>query len=200
MQYAYLLSIVPALPLAAPTLQLRASTLEAIPGQAILKNSCPYDVSISVIRPMGDPTPGILQGGATYSEPLYHSTACPSPGCGGVSIKASAVGGGPVTQFEYTAAPDGNVYYDLSLIDCVDAPEGCVGHEQGLKAVAGPQCRVFHLDPGSGDEQQAYFVAENGYKPNAPVGGCPAGGGVAFELCAGSQKGRGVGRPERSVP
>lgn len=97
MHYFYLLSVLPALTLAAPALQSRAATLMAIPGQAILKNSCPYDVPISVITPLSNPTPKILQKGATYAEPMYKSTVCPSPGCGGVSIKASAVGGGPVT-------------------------------------------------------------------------------------------------------
>lgn len=63
-----------------------------------------------------------------------------------------------------------------------------MGHQEGLRAVAGPQCRAFHLEPGATDEGQAYFIPENGYKPNAPVGGCPSEGGVAFELCAGSQQ------------
>jgi hypothetical protein len=91
-------------------------------------------------------------------------------------------------QFEYTAMakPDGKLWYDLSLIDCINTKEGCPGHEGGFRAVGGDgsTCKSFTCRKSEPCNTQAYIIPENGYQPNAPVGVCSVEAGVVFELCA----------------
>jgi hypothetical protein len=94
-------------------------------------------------------------------------------------------------QFEYSVWEDGSmVSYDISYLDCMEGQDlrGCAGQDGGIQAVGGGDCKKFACAPGQYCDQQAYVVAEFGYLPGAPVGGCEAAKGIAFELCAGERE------------
>lgn len=82
------------------------------------------------------------------------------------------------------------MYYDISLIDCVQGgyAGNCPGHEAGLKAwsfvdgnVGG--CKVLQCAPGADCSSQAYYVPVPGHIQ--PVKACGLGAGLVFEVCSG---------------
>lgn len=96
-------------------------------------------------------------------------------------------------QFEYSVWPNEvMVSYDISYLDCMNNKNGekdlsgCAGHDGGIQAVGGGDCPDYRCPAGKWCDKHAYVVAEFGYLPNAPVGGCTVDKGIAFELCAGN--------------
>lgn len=159
------------------------------PNNAMIVNSCDYDVYVSSI---GDESCGpgttchLIGANSTYTEPIrtcYKS---------GISLKVSKTKdiAQPV-QFEYTVWDNKKtVSYDISYLDCMMQRDGnkdfsrCAGHERGIQAAAGEECPVFHCLADVECAQHAYTVPEFGYMPGAPVGACEVDKGIAFELCA----------------
>jgi hypothetical protein len=187
-------SVVPE-PAATPTNDVQGSnlfkTLDTVPGSAILLNSCDYDV---FVWSTGNPScegPGAackrLEANGTHVEPLRKCSD------GGVAMKISkSEDAANPMQFEYTVWSDHKtVSYDISYLNCQkhdgDAknPSTCAGHDGGIQAVGGGDCKVFQCPAGQSCDAQAYTVPEFGYLPGPPVGGCTVDKGIAFELCAG---------------
>jgi hypothetical protein len=122
--------------------------------------------------------------GGEHSEEVYIS----KPGEGGISfkvLKSPNTWDSPM-QFEYTAM-NGDIWYNLSLINCHDKGDkgGCAGQDGGLRAVAGHGCRIFKCGPNDPCNIEGYTEEEFGYRDGAPVSKCPEKDGVAFELCSG---------------
>jgi hypothetical protein len=110
----------------------------------------------------------------------------------GISLKVSKTDSAAhPMQFEYSVWPNHvMVSYDISYLDCMVNSNGekdlsnCAGHDGGIQASGGGDCPDYHCLAGEWCDVQAYVVAEFGYLPGAPVGGCTVDKGVAFELCA----------------
>ncbi|KAI4628398.1 hypothetical protein J4E83_002948 [Alternaria metachromatica] len=163
--------------------------LNSVPNQAIIVNSCDYDVYVSSIgdNKQCDNSPGsdcvTVSANSTYTEPIR---TCHKSG---ISLKvAKSKSMEKPMQFEYTVWDDHvQVSYDISYLDCMDKDgtnfDNCAGHEKGIQAAAkdGP---VFQCVANEPCAQQAYVVPEFGYLPDAPVGGSTIDKGVAFEICA----------------
>jgi hypothetical protein len=167
------------------------AALDSVPHQAIIVNSCDYDVYVSSI---GDETcdngPGsdceLLVAGTTYAEPIRTCSMS------GISLKVSRTKkmDRPM-QFEYTVWEDKTmVSYDISYLDCMEKVDStdtnfdaCAGHEKGIQAAA-KDGQVFECAANEPCAQHAYIEPEFGYLPGAPVGGTTIDKGVAFEICA----------------
>jgi hypothetical protein len=125
----------------------------------------------------------VIAPGSTYTE------AFRNPGVG-ISLKVSngTSASAKVMQFEYTMQTDGQVWYDLSFIDCLNGVASydaskCAGFDYGVKATAGQGCMSYTCPPGEVCAGQAYWLQENGYQDGAPVSQCAASKGLTFELC-----------------
>ncbi|KAH4347718.1 hypothetical protein HBH98_084480 [Parastagonospora nodorum] len=165
-------------------------TLIPIPGSAILKNSCGYPV---YIWSMGNPScegpeavAKLIPANGQHVEEMRRCTD------GGVAFKLSrTASSAKPMQFEYTIWSDRKtVSYDISYLDCMKNTSGeqdlseCAGHDGGIQAAGGEDCPDYQCFANRWCDQQAYVVAEFGYKSGAPVGGCTVQKGIAFELCA----------------
>ncbi|KAI4630311.1 hypothetical protein J4E80_001246 [Alternaria sp. BMP 0032] len=168
------------------------ATLDSIPNQAIIVNSCDYDVYVSSIgdEELCDNGPG--SDCVTISANSMYTEAIRTCHKSGISLKvAKAKDMALPMQFEYTVWDDHvKVSYDISYLDCMTKNgtnfDNCAGHEKGIQAAAkdGP---VFQCVANEPCAQQAYVVPEFGYLPDAPVGGSTIDKGVAFEICAGNR-------------
>jgi hypothetical protein len=153
----------------------------------MLKNSCAYPVYISSTGHSS------CEGNSTTASLLspddMHIETLRKCAEGGISLKVSKTEDAELPmQFEYTVWQDGSmVSYDISYLNCMKGKDlsGCAGHDGGIQAVGGGDCKRFSCAAGLYCDQQAYVVAEFGYLPGAPVGGCEVEKGVAFEICAG---------------
>jgi hypothetical protein len=166
-------------------------TLVAVANSAILKNSCEYPVYLwsagheSCEGPAAEGK--LLAANSTHIEKLRECAQ------GGISLKVSKNNSAAQPmQFEYTVWPDHQmVSYDISYLNCMRNTDGekdlsdCAGHDGGIQAVGGSDCPDYHCLAGQWCDKNAYVVAEFGYLPGAPVGGCTKEKGIAFELCAG---------------
>lgn len=167
-------------------------TLDTVANSAIIKNSCAYSVYVwSDANPLceGPASKGkLLEANGTHTEPIRRCSD------GGIAFKLSKdqTGLKPM-QFEYgiDKKTEKTVYYDISYLDCMNNKNNekdlsqCVGHDGGIQAVAGADCKHFQCPAGQWCDVSAYVVPEFGYKDGAPVGGCDIDKGIAFELCAG---------------
>jgi hypothetical protein len=156
----------------------------------MLKNSCAYPV---YIWSDGHPScQGKSVKGTRIAPGDMHVESLRKCAEGGVSLKVSKTESvDKPMQFEYSVWEDGSmVSYDISYLDCMEGQDlrGCAGQDGGIQAVGGGDCKKFACAPGQYCDQQAYVVAEFGYLPGAPVGGCEAAKGIAFELCAGERE------------
>ncbi|KAF2706047.1 hypothetical protein K504DRAFT_343068, partial [Pleomassaria siparia CBS 279.74] len=157
--------------------------LNLVPGNAIFINSCNYTVKLAPTYsdPHRSPPPIIVAAKTQRTMPLI---TLPS---GGVSLKVSNPPNTTVTQFEYTAMPNDVLWYNISFLDCLltsagkTDPTQCPGWEAGIQAVCG--VTSFKCDPEEYCTTSAYFVAEYGNKPGAPVHVCKQSEGLAFEIC-----------------
>ncbi|USP81923.1 FAD-binding-like protein [Curvularia clavata] len=165
------------------------SALIPQPNNAIVVNSCNYDVYVSSI---GDESCG--PGNMSYRVPPNSTYIEPIRKCykSGIALKVCKTQElKKPMQFEYTVWDDKKtVSYDISYLDCMVERDGfkdftqCVGHERGIQATAGKNCPAFHCLAEIECGLHAYTVPEFGYMPGAPVGACDVEKGVAFELCA----------------
>lgn len=176
------------LPLLAHGHAVRRAISAAKPNLATVKNSCTYDVYLETVGPLyawKKPIVKIAAGGEHSEELFINASGGPS-----LKVRKSPDPNGPPMQFEYTAG-NGDIWYNLSLIDCVGKQGGCAGHDGGLRAVAGNGCRVFECKPNADCSKgtngaEGYMISEFEGKPGAPVGKCAEREGVAFELCSGT--------------
>jgi hypothetical protein len=159
--------------------------------QALVKNSCPYDVSIDSISGNktyeGSNRHQTLVSGGDYTESFRDVGPF-----AGVSLKVSIANSSNITQFEYAYHSHGTVQYDISFLDCAKKSSttssgydasSCPGHAYGVKATAGTNCKEFICEPEEVCIDEAYWIPENGYQNDAPNYACDADAGVAFELC-----------------
>ncbi|KAI4683773.1 uncharacterized protein J4E84_006611 [Alternaria hordeiaustralica] len=168
------------------------ATLDSVANQAIIVNSCDYDVYVSSIGDdkQCDNSPGsdcvTVSANSTYSEPIRTCNGS------GISLKvAKSTSMDNPMQFEYTVWDDKiQVSYDISYLDCMTKDgtnfDNCAGHEKGIQAAAkdGPSFECAANEPCAAE---AYVVPEFGYLPDAPVGRATVDKGVAFEICAGNR-------------
>jgi len=168
------------------------ASLDSVPRQAIILNSCDYDVYVSSIGDdkQCDNSPGsdclTVSANSTYSEPIRTCNGS------GISLKvAKSTSMDNPMQFEYTVWDDKiQVSYDISYLDCMTKDgtnfDKCAGHEKGIQAAAkdGPSFECAANEPCAAE---AYVVPEFGYLPDAPVGRATVDKGVAFEICAGNR-------------
>ncbi|KAF2658865.1 hypothetical protein K491DRAFT_713118 [Lophiostoma macrostomum CBS 122681] len=164
------------------------ATGSASANHAMVINSCPYSVYLQSISGGASSVNNatdrsqVLAPGATYTEAMRN------PGFGiALKISNGTAATNTVTQLEYALDPSGDVWYDLSFINCIvdgsyDAAK-CPGHDYGLKAKAGQGCKDFTCGPNEVCIGQAYWLKENGYQGGAPVSQCAASKGLTFELC-----------------
>ncbi|KAF2024070.1 hypothetical protein EK21DRAFT_24969, partial [Setomelanomma holmii] len=168
--------------------------LDTIPDIVTVLNSCDYPVYIwSVGHTSCDGEAAdckLISPNDIYKEPMRKCET------GGISLKVSrSTNSVAPMQLEYTVDPvnHATVYYDLSYLDCMKNGSGeqdlsgCAGHDGGIQAVGGGDCRSFKCKANEWCAVQAYVVPEFGYRPDPPVGGCRTVQGVAFELCAGNR-------------
>jgi hypothetical protein len=163
--------------------------LIAEPENAIIVNSCNYDVyvwSIGDTSCSSGANGQLLSANSTYREPIHKCND------GGIALKtAKAKAMDKPMQFEYAVWDDKRtISYDISYLDCMKNDNGeqdlsaCAGHDGGIQAAGGGDCPTYQCVANEWCPQKAYVVAEFGYQPGAPVGGCTVEKGVAFELCA----------------
>jgi hypothetical protein len=174
-------------PVASPSATYKV--LDTEPENAIIKNSCGYDVYVWSVgdSSCSSGTNGqLLSANSTYREPIHK---CKN---GGIALKVCKTKDmvKPV-QFEYAVWDDKKtVSYDISYLDCMKNNNGeqdlsaCAGHDGGIQAAGGTDCPTYQCVAKEWCALKAYVVAEFGYQPGAPVGACTIEKGVAFELCA----------------
>lgn len=166
-------------------------TLIPTANKASVVNSCDYPVFIwsagNKSCDGADTQRYRIESNSTYTEDLR---SCKE---GGISLKLSKTeSAAEPMQFEYTVWPNdkNTVSYDISYLDCMKNKKaekdtsGCAGHDGGIQAVGGGDCKKYYCLAGEWCDQMAYVVEEFGYLPNAPVGACKVDQGIAFELCA----------------
>ncbi|KAF2835983.1 hypothetical protein M501DRAFT_277294 [Patellaria atrata CBS 101060] len=146
-------------------------------GRAIVINQCDFDVylwSIDADRVSSKPTTCITKSGGTYEE-RYRV-----PSTGGVSMKlAKADHLGPdvhITQFEYTLA--GNIWYDISNVDCTTV--ACPFQSYGMTMRAGSGCPVVRCHAGDMTCREAYTEWNDDWASKA----CDATSDVVMTLCS----------------
>jgi hypothetical protein len=174
-------------PVAEPT---TFHNLIPVPSSALLKNSCAYPV---YIWSTGHASCASLSTAGMHLTPNgTYISALRKCADGGVSLRVSKTeNADKVMQFEYAVWDDEvTVSYDISYLNCMEGKDlgECAGHDGGIQAVGGGDCQRFSCKPGEYCDRQAYVVAEFGYLPGAPVGGCEVSKGIAFELCAGERE------------
>ncbi|KAF2873670.1 hypothetical protein BDV95DRAFT_605152 [Massariosphaeria phaeospora] len=167
----------PPLEVPAPTWTAAASTpLMTTSMKATIQNSCGYELWVASVQKENGPMTEIhrISPGQTYQEtlrPIIDETSC-----------------------KWNTGTTQEVWYDISLIDCVDKNNVenltmCAGHESGLQAAVGTQddgsrtCRTFTCAPGEFCQYDAYLYEENLNRPWSPNIKCPAEKGVIFEFC-----------------
>jgi hypothetical protein len=174
-------------PVASPSATYKV--LDTEPENAIIKNSCGYDVYVWSV---GDSSCSsgakgqLVSANSTYREPIHK---CKN---GGIAVKiCKAKDMVKPVQFEYAVWDDKKtVSYDISYLDCMKNENGeqdlsaCAGHDGGIQAAGGADCPTYQCVAKEWCPLKAYVVAEFGYQPGAPVGACTVEKGVAFELCA----------------
>jgi hypothetical protein len=168
-------------------------TLVPVANSAVVKNSCAYPV---YIWSEGNPSCAgpatkckLIEANGTHVEQLRRCSD------GGIALKVSKdKNAAKPMQFEYSVwHDDKTISYDISYLDCMNNANNekdvseCAGVESGIQAVGGGDCKDFHCPGDEWCAKQAYVVAEFGYLPGAPVGGCTVDKGIAFELCAGKR-------------
>lgn len=107
------------------TLQLRAVLVASIfaaaatarKGGVAIYNDCDFPVASSTVVQGSVHDPETIQPQSWYWEKYQY------PPVGGTVLKlredlGAALGTQPITQLEYSIAPDGNIYYDISNVDC----------------------------------------------------------------------------------
>lgn len=155
---------------------------------AVVQNQCPYPVYIWSVDQLVNPAyPTEIPSSSMYREELR--TSC--DGCG-VSIKVSRTQAiEDITQFEYAFFSNGTLYYDISLIDCVQGTNAtmCPGWELGLRMVGGTddgECGEWYCPPGEYCPADAYYVPWPGLKhPVKMCSGKEKEGEISFVLCSG---------------
>jgi hypothetical protein len=131
------------------------------------------------------------------------------PDCGGVSIKAWFTSGTGLlpTQFEYTVnAAAGEIWYDISYVDCAVHSDGhtgsskndppkdgsrCPGHAQGSSVSSNASNSGKHVcQPGDWCVSEIYWVDSYPVKipqyqePTAKAASVGAGNDVVFNACS----------------
>lgn len=162
----------------APAINSLSSRSAANPGGVFLKNNCGYDVTYAVMNPCGGSDSGTISAGSSWDGTL---TSCSS---GNTALKIYKDGSNKPMQFEYGLI-NGNVWYDMSFIDCVSGSDdfsqcagagwsmGCIGDCPTFSCSGGSECctqgycdptaSAVDPDPNAGcGEMQGYSVADLG--------------------------------------
>lgn len=151
------------------------------PNMLIVNNYCDYDIYYQILDGPTTAGNGVIKAGIPLQQPLSATVlkASKTPPKNGVLNSPALI--------EY-GNPDGNIYYDLSLINCITNGDvsACPGHEAGLQ-MGGPQSKTFQCAPGAWCDDQVYMYQENLCKVQNPVSATPATNGLTVDFCA-SQK------------
>jgi hypothetical protein len=153
---------------------LGARTVAAV-GNAFIFNACSANVTVwSVTADTDDLTKvmHVLEPGMNYTEEYQ------LPSVGGVSLKLATDGKceGPITQFEYTL--DGNIWYDVSNVDCVG--DACPFANHGMYLESGKGCPTRSCRAGEVPCSGAYTVYNDDWNSLA----CDSKDDISLYLCA----------------
>ena len=161
------------------------STVTAVPvrrngwGSFTVKNTCSFPIYFQSV-PGGDPTPPAapIQSGQSHTEG-YHL----GPNGGGVSFKMNRdindlVQRGNALQFEITPASDGNVYFDMSLIN----NDGNISDSWVLNPEHPDEVECLIVSPARGN----FYVPHVGGDDNkeySQTKACPVEQNLIFTAC-----------------
>ncbi|KAK7192353.1 hypothetical protein DPSP01_004939 [Paraphaeosphaeria sporulosa] len=201
-QTSFITLLLPALALAAPWAAPNApassaaySTAVAQPtstslpsttgGKVTFKNNCDYDVTYEQLCPCGSSDgSGTISAGATWSDSISDCSG------GNTALKLFKDGGSKPMQFEY-GIQSGNIWYDMSFIDCVSGSDDfsqCAGSAWSMGAA--DSCPTYSCSGGSECCIQGYCDPTASVASEQPVGACGANQGfsassvgVSIEIC-----------------
>lgn len=161
-------------PLTHTILTVLASAAYVAAGTARVVNNCGTQLYIASVKNNNGAKMQPLPVGG-YSEPIVAAN-------NGVSIKVAASPSGPVVQFEYTLAANGQLSYDTSNIDGNPfAQYGTrLAPSQG-KSAAFPTCVVVDCPPG------AYCDAAYNLPDDVRTKVCPGAVDLVFTVCSGKK-------------
>ncbi|KAF9736476.1 hypothetical protein PMIN06_006603 [Paraphaeosphaeria minitans] len=154
-------------------------------SKVTLKNNCDYDVTYDQLCPCGSSDgSGTISAGSTWSDSISDCTG------GNTALKLFKDGGSKPMQFEY-GLQSGNVWYDMSFIDCVSGSDDfsqCAGSAWSMSAVG--SCPSYSCSGGSECCIQGYCDPTASAASEQPVGACGVNQGlsassvdISIELC-----------------
>lgn len=152
-----------------------SSSPRATGGSVIFKNNCDYDVTYAQLCPCGSSDgSGTISAGSTWSDSV---SDCSS---GNTALKIYKSGSSKPMQFEY-GITSGNVWYDMSFIDCVSGGSDfsqCAGSAWAI-STSGQSCAAYSCSGGSECCVQGYCDPTASAASQQPVGACGANQGLS---------------------
>lgn len=176
------LLLLPVLALSAPHVIRRGGQ----GGQVSFKNSCSYDVKLDVLPGPGCSAGngGTVKAGGSWTDTVTECSA------GNTALKVYSDGADKPMQFEYGLA-NGNVWYDMSFIDCVSNGNDfsqCAGDSWAMSSNS--KCAAYQCSGGEHCCTQGYCDPNANAVDPDPNAGCgsdqgysPSDVGINIELC-----------------
>lgn len=149
-----------------------------------VNNYCGYDIYYSHLGSSTNAPRGVIKAGQNIQQPLDGTLVRAS--------KTPAFNGQDGYEWpslvEYSVS-SGQVYYDLSLITCINNGDtsNCAGHEAGLQ-LGGPNSKTFQCAAGAWCDDQVYMYQENLCKKQNPVSATSSSDGLTVDFCASQKK------------
>jgi len=169
--------------------------LESQPKMVVIINSCTYDLYLDSTGCDTGVKGQRIAAGDTYTEPIRGCTNA------GVALHVTSKSHTRPVMVEYGAGKTGQVFYDLSFLDCMVQGTtnltGCAGWEQGHQCQGGKDSTVMACLPGEYCDRTSYTVPEFGQTPEnkdsrgkvpAPVASTELAEGLIWEICAANRQ------------
>jgi len=180
---SFITLLLPALALAAPWGGL---TTRSGGGMVTLTNNCDYDVTYENACPCGTSDgSGTITAGSTWTDSLADCSS------GNTALKIYANGGSSPMQFEY-GIQSGNVWYDMSFINCVSGSDDfsqCAGSGWSMGSIG--TCTTWACSGGSECCTEGYCDPTASAASQQPSAACGANQGysvsdlgINIQLCA----------------
>lgn len=148
-----------------------------------IHNYCDYDIHYLHLDGPNKIGQDVLKARGTYESSL----------AGSVWKASKSTDFSKVTLIEYAVVAGKELWYNLSLIECLGVKDGkktfdtsqCVGIEAGLQ-LGNSKADSFSFQCGAGTwcDDQAYFYPENMCKKRNPVRTCKPEYGLTAEFCS----------------